>query len=301
VMAGRTWLQQATPITFGLKAAGWVDALDRTAKGVRAALDAATVLQFGGASGTLAALGTDGPAVAARLAALLTLNVPAIPWHAHRDRFASLASALGVATGTCGKIARDLGLLAQTEVAEAHEPAAQGGGSSTMPYKRNPVRATIAIAAAVRVPGLVATMLSAMLQEHERGLGGWPAEWETMPEIVALAGSAARAVAGALEDLVVDPAQMRRNLDMTGGLVMAEAVAMQLAPALGKQQAHAQVERAASTAAAAGRAFADVLAEDPTVAGVLDPSQIQQALAAEHYLGSTAALIADVLEQHDKA
>jgi 3-carboxy-cis,cis-muconate cycloisomerase len=301
VMAGRTWLQQATPITFGLKAAGWVDALDRTAKGVRAALDAATVLQFGGASGTLAALGTDGPAVAARLAALLTLNVPAIPWHAHRDRFASLASALGVATGTCGKIARDLGLLAQTEVAEAHEPAAQGGGSSTMPHKRNPVRATIAIAAAVRVPGLVATMLSAMLQEHERGLGGWPAEWETMPEIVALAGSAARAVAGALEDLVVDPAQMRRNLDMTGGLVMAEAVAMQLAPALGKQQAHAQVERAASTAAAAGRAFADVLAEDPTVAGVLDPSQIQQALAAEHYLGSTAALIADVLERHDKA
>jgi 3-carboxy-cis,cis-muconate cycloisomerase len=301
VMAGRTWLQQATPITFGLKAAGWVDALDRTAKGVRAALDAATVLQFGGASGTLAALGTDGPAVAARLAALLTLSVPAIPWHAHRDRFASLASALGVATGTCGKIARDLGLLAQTEVAEAHEPAAQGGGSSTMPHKRNPVRAAIAIAAAVRVPGLVATMLSAMLQEHERGLGGWPAEWETMPEIVALAGSAARAVAGALEDLVVDPAQMRRNLDMTGGLVMAEAVAMQLAPALGKQQAHAQVERAASTAAAAGRAFADVLAEDPTVAGVLDPSQIQQALAAEHYLGSTAALIADVLERHDKA
>jgi 3-carboxy-cis,cis-muconate cycloisomerase len=301
VMAGRTWLQQATPITFGLKAAGWVDALDRTASGVRMALDAATVLQFGGASGTLAALGTDGRAVAARLAALLTLSVPAIPWHAHRDRFASLASALGVATGTCGKIARDLGLLAQTEVAEAHEPAAHGGGSSTMPHKRNPVRAAIAIAAAVRAPGLVATMLSAMLQEHERGLGGWPAEWDTMPEIVALAGSAARAVAGALEDLVVDPAQMRRNLDMTGGFVMAEAVAMQLAPVLGKQQAHTQVERAASTAAAAGRAFADVLAEDPAVARVLDPSQIRQALAAEHYLGSAAALIADVLERHDKA
>jgi 3-carboxy-cis,cis-muconate cycloisomerase len=301
VMAGRTWLQQATPITFGLKAAGWVDALDRTASGLRAALDAAMVLQFGGASGTLAALGSRGAAVSDRLAALLGLDVPAIPWHAQRDRLASLACGLGVATGTCGKIARDLGLLAQTEVAEAHEPSAQGGGSSTMPHKRNPVRAAIVIAAAVRVPGLVATMLSAMPQEHERGLGGWPAEWDTMPEIVALAGNAARALAGALEDLVVDPARMRRNLDMTGGLVMAEAVAMQLAPALGRRQAHAQVERAATTAAADGRAFADVLGDDPAITAVMDAGQIRQALAPEHVLGSAAALVAGVLERHEKA
>jgi 3-carboxy-cis,cis-muconate cycloisomerase len=160
-MAGRTWLQQATPITFGLKAAGWLDALDRVTGSLRSALDAALVLQLGGASGTLAALGDKGPAVATAMGQALTLTVAAIPWHAHRDRLATLACALGVATGTAGKIARDLGLLAQTEVAEAHEPADAAGGSSSMPHKQNPVRAAIAIAAAVRAPGRVATMLSA--------------------------------------------------------------------------------------------------------------------------------------------
>ena len=171
VMPGRTWLQQATPITFGLKAAGWLDSLGRQQRALAAALEDARVLQFGGASGTLAALGAAGPDVAARLGERLGLRVPDLPWHAHRDRLASLACALGVACGVCGKIARDLALLAQTEVGEAAESRERGGGSSTMPHKRNPVSSSIALAAAVRAPGLVATMLSAMPQEHERGLG----------------------------------------------------------------------------------------------------------------------------------
>jgi 3-carboxy-cis,cis-muconate cycloisomerase len=300
IMAGRTWLQQATPITFGLKAAGWVDALDRTASSLRHALAGALMLQFGGASGTLAALGEHGPAVTAAVAARLGLGVPAIPWHAHRDRFAALACAMGVATGTAGKIARDLALMAQTEIAEAHEPSGAGGGSSTMPQKQNPVRAGIAIAAAVRVPGLVATMLSAMPQEHERGIGGWQAEWDTLPDIVALAGDAARALAGALEDLVVEPERMRHNLDATGGLIMAEAIAMRLAPALGKMEAHDRLERAARVAAAESRAFVEVLAGDPIVSGALDPSELTRALSPEHYLGSAAAFVDAVLDRHRK-
>jgi 3-carboxy-cis,cis-muconate cycloisomerase len=299
-MAGRTWLQQATPITFGLKAAGWLDALDRVRISVRTACDGAMVLQFGGASGTLAALGQHGPAVAAGLAARLSLAVPALPWHAHRDRLASLACALGVATGTNGKIARDLGLLAQTEVGEAHEAPGQAGGSSSMPHKQNPVRAARAVAAAVRAPGLVATMLSAMPQEHERGLGGWQAEWDTLPELVSVAGEAAHAVADALEGLVVDPSRMRTNLEATGGLVLAEAVVMQLAPTLGRQEAHAHVERAARRAADEHRAFAEVLAEDPAVAAILDLPRIKNSLLPENYLGSATAFVADVLARHGK-
>ena len=300
IMAGRTWLQQATPITFGLKAAGWVDALDRTADSLKRALNEALMLQFGGASGTLAALGEHGPAVAAAVAARLGLSVPAIPWHAHRDRLAALACAMGVTTGTAGKIARDLALLAQTEIAEAHEPPGCSGGSSTMPQKQNPVRAAIAIAAAVRIPGLVATMLSAMPQEHERGIGGWQAEWDTLPQIVALAGDAARALAGALEDLVVEPERMRHNLDATGGLAMAEAIAMRLAPVLGKQEAHDRIERAARVAAAESRAFVEVLTADPIVSGALDPSQLTRALSPERHLGSAAAFVTAVLDRHRK-
>lgn len=298
-MAGRTWLQQATPVTFGLKAAGWVDALDRVRGGVRSALNAALVLQFGGASGTLAALGNRGTLVAARMAAALRLQTPAIPWHAHRDRLAALSCALGVATGTLGKIARDVALLAQTEVGEAHEGT--GGGSSTMPQKQNPVNAAIALAAALRAPGLVATILAAMPQEHERALGGWQAEWDTIPELVGATAGAAAAIAESLERLVVDPARMRANLEASGGLILAEAVAMRLAPQLGKQEAHTLVEQAARRAAAERRPFRDVLAGDPAVAAILDRRAIDEALSPERYLGSTSAFIADVLARHAKA
>jgi 3-carboxy-cis,cis-muconate cycloisomerase len=301
LMPGRTWLQQATPTTFGLKAAGWLDALVRVQHTLESALAQALVVQFGGASGTLAALGTRGLAVAEALGARLKLSVPVLPWHAHRDRLAGLACALGVATGTFGKIARDLALLAQTEVAEAHERPEEAGGSSTMPHKRNPVRAAVALAAAVRAPGLVATILSAMPQEHERGLGGWQAEWDAIPELVGVTADAGRAVAAALEGLVVDAARMRANLDITRGLVLAEAVVMQLAGQLGKKDAHALVEAASRRVVAEGRSLAEILADDPAVTAVLDRGAIDAALLPENYLGCARTFVENALGRRGNA
>lgn len=295
-MAGRTWLQQATPITFGLKAAGWADALDRTRQRVGTALDDALVLQFGGASGTLAALGSHGLAVTDGLAARLGLRAPDIPWHAHRDRFAQLACALGVATGTAGKIARDLSLLAQTEIGEASERPVEGrGGSSTMPQKHNPVSASVALAAAIRAPGLVATMLGAMVQEHERGLGGWQAEWDTLPDLVLVSAGGARAVADALDSLSVDAERMRANIDASGGTLLAESISMALAESLGKREAHTCVEAACRRAVDERRPLADVLGDDPVVTRHLDRAEIARRLSPDHYLGATHAFIERVL------
>jgi len=294
-MAGRTWLQQATPITFGLKAAGWLDALSRVTAGIEAALDGARVLQFGGASGTLAALGGDGLNVSARLGTLLDLRVPPAPWHAHRDRLATLACSLGVACGTMGKIARDLSLLGQTEVQEAVEAQGKAGGSSTMPHKRNPVRASRILASALRAPGLVATMLSAMPQEHERGLGGWQAEWDVLPELVMVTAAAAAATADVLEDLDVRPDAMARGLAVTGGLTMAESVAMALAARIGKPEAHRLVERAAAQATERGIAFVEALNADPEVTRHLNRGAIDDALVADDYLGVSAQFIGRVL------
>lgn len=292
-MAGRTWLQHATPITFGLKAAGWCEALDRAASRVEAAAGHAAVLQFGGAAGTLAALGESGIPVGAALARILGLTLPAAPWHAHRDRLAELVTALGIATGTLGKIGRDLALLAQTEVAEAFEAAP--GGSSTMPQKRNPVGAAVAIAASLRAPGLVATVLGATSQEHERGIGGWHAEWETIPELARLAGGSARAMAQALGSLVVDSDRMAANLRETGGLIAAEAVAMALAKTLGKHRAHQLVQGAAARAIQHQRPLAEILAEDPDVSGRWTRPELARLLDPAQYLGSAEALVARVL------
>lgn len=298
-MAGRTWLQQATPTTFGLKAAGWMQALTRVQGALHDALDDALALQFGGASGTLAALGERGPDVARALGERLNLHVPALPWHAHRDRIAALACALGVAAGTLGKIGRDLALLAQTEVGEAYEPAADAGGSSTMPHKRNPVRAAVAAAAAIKAPGLVATVLSAMPQEHERGLGGWQAEWDAVPALVNVVAESSEAIADALQRLVVDPGRMQANLDLTRGLVMAEAIAMRLAAHMGKADAHALVDSACRRAVVEKRSLGDVLVEDPAVTAVIDRGEIARTLAPEHYLGAARAFIVKALAQHD--
>ena len=285
-MPGRTWLQQATPVTFGLKAAGWADALGRTRRQVETALGHALVLQLGGAAGTLAALGGRGLAVTDALATRLDLRAAATPWHANRDRFAQLACALGVASGAAGKIARDLSLLAQTEVGEAAEGAAAGrGGSSTMPQKRNPVSASVALAAAGRTPGLVATILGAMVQEHERGLGGWQVEWDLLPDVVLVAAGGARAAADALEGLSVDTDRMRANLGATGGALLAEAAAMALAEAVGKHEAHACVAAACRRAAEEERPLLDVLAEDPAVNRHLDRARLAELLSPDNYLG----------------
>ena len=301
-MAGRTWLQQATPVSFGLKAAGWLDALDRARRRVAAALDDAEVLQFGGATGTLASLGSEGPAVADELARRLCLRTADTPWHAHRDRLVHLGCTLGVATGAVGKIARDLGLMAQTEVREAWEKPVDGrGGSSTMPHKRNPVGTSVALAAATRVPGLVATVLGAMQHEHERGLGAWQAEWDALPDLVVVSAAGARALGDGLDGLVVDPARMRANLDATGGLGLAESVAMALAVPLGKSDAHACVEAACRLAHDEGRPLGEVLADDPQVTEHLDRSEIARRLSPEHYLGSARVFIDRVLDRYTAA
>src|SRR5471030_2668712 len=186
-LAGRTWLQHATPVTLGMKIAGWLGAVTRSRQRLRELKPRLLVLQFGGASGTLAALGEQAMPVAEALAAQLQLNLPEQPWHTHRDRLVEFAGVLGLIAGSLGKMGRDISLLMQTEAAEVFEPSAPGkGGSSTMPHKRNPVGAAVLISTATRVPGLVATMLSAMPQEHERSLGLWHAEWETLPDLCCL-------------------------------------------------------------------------------------------------------------------
>ena len=294
-MAGRTLLQQSTPITFGVKAAGWLDALARQRTAVAAALEDARVLQFGGASGTLASLGDRGLEVAERLASRLGLALPDIPWHAHRDRFARFACALGVTCGTLGKIARDVSLLAQTEVGEAAE--GKGGHSSAMPHKQNPVNAAAVLAAAVRAPGLVATMLAAMPQEHERAVGGWQAEWPTLPELVSLTAGAAHAAAAMLEGLVVNEARMRENLQMTHGLIASEAIAMALAVHVGRSEAHRLIEAAARRVRDSGGTLGDALAADPAVTRYLSRPEIDRHLAPERYVGAVRALVDRVVRR----
>jgi len=300
-MSGRTWLQHAVPVTFGLKAAGWFSAVERCRDRVKAAGRGARVLQFGGAAGTLAALGDRGLDVAAALAKILDLSVPDLPWHAHRDRLADLGAALALLVGTLGKMARDLSLLMQTEVAEAFEPSGEGrGGSSAMPHKRNPVACAVALAAAVRVPNLAATMFAAMPQEHERGLGGWHAEWETLPEIFLLASGALRHMADAIEGLTIDSDRMRENLDATRGLVMAEAVTMALAERIGRAEAHRLVEAACRRAAQEDTRLSDVLGRDSAVLAHLTEAQLDQLFVPESYIGVAEELVRRALAARRK-
>lgn len=296
LMPGRTWLQQALPVTLGLKLAGVLDAMLRHRDRLAALRNDVAVLQFGGAAGTLASLGGRGLAVTAALARELDLRAPAIPWHTQRDRFGAVATTLGMLVATLGKLARDVSLLSQSEVGEAFEAAAPGrGGSSTLPHKRNPVSAAIVLSAAIRVPNLVATMLTAAVQEHERGLGNWPAEWDTLPEILLLAAGALDAAAYAIEGLAVDAGRMRANLDLLHGLPLAEAVQMALAPALGRDVAHEIVGKASKTAATRRRHLLDVLAEDAQVAAVLDSDTLAALFDPAGYLGSTLAYVDAVL------
>jgi 3-carboxy-cis,cis-muconate cycloisomerase len=291
-IAGRTWLQQATPTTFGAKAAGWALGLDRARGRLDVATDALGDLQLGGATGTLSAFGDAGTAVAAAMAARLGLRVPDLPWHTERSRVADLACALGLVCGALGKVGRDLTLLAQTEVAEVAEAAAPGrGGSSAMPHKRNPVAAVRAVAAALQAPGLVATMLAAMAQEHERAAGGWQAEWDTLPMLLALADDAAAALAEALPALAVDVARMRVNLDAAGGVARAEGLVAALAPRLGATSARTAVEHACRRAIADGRPLADVAAADPRIAAQLDAAAIAAAIDPVRLAAPAAARV----------
>jgi len=297
-MAGRTWLQQATPTTFGAKAAVWMQGLDRARIRLEAALDGARDIQFGGATGTLSALGDAGPTVARALAARLGLRVPDVAWHTERSRVADVACALGLTCGTLGKIARDVALLSQTEVAEVAEPSAPGrGGSSSMPHKRNPVASARALAAAVRAPGLVATMLAAMPQEHERALGGWQAEWETVPALVAIAAESAAAMADTLAELHVDEARMRANLDAAGGMARAEGLVMALAPHLGRAEAARVVEETCRGAATAARPLLDAAVHAPAIRAHLDEAAVAAALDPAALTTTARHIVRRALEQ----
>ena len=286
-IAGRTLMQHALPTTFGMKVAGWLDAMNRHGERLRQTRERALVLQFGGAVGTLAALRGDGLRVAEALAKELQLELPVAPWHGHRDRVAEVATTLGLCAGTLGKIARDISLHMQTEIAEVFEPAREGrGGSSTLPHKRNPVSAAVVLAAATRVPGLVGTMLSAMVQEDERGLGNWQAEWETLPQIFRLTGGSLHQVAAIVPDLEIDTERMRRNLDATHGLIYAEAVTMALASHIGKSEAHTLVEAASQQARSSGKHLREVIGQTSAVTQHLKAADLDRLFAPANYLGA---------------
>lgn len=292
-MLGRTLLQAAPPVTFGLKAAGWLGAVRRSRTRLEAAFGEALVLQFGGSSGTLAALGQQGVAVGHALAQELGLGFPDAPWHTHRDRLAALVAACGVLTGSLGKMARDISLLMQGEVAEVAEPGGEGrGGSSTMPHKRNPIASSVTLAAAHRVPGLVAAFLSGMVQEHERGVGGWQAEWPTVAAVIQGTGLAIASMAEAAEGLTVSPDRMREDIDATRGAVFAERATMLLGATLGRDAAHKLLEEATRRSAAEGRRLAEVLGEMREVTQVLDRDALADLESPEGYLG-----VAEVLRQ----
>jgi 3-carboxy-cis,cis-muconate cycloisomerase len=288
----RTWLQHALPMPFGLKLAEYAAALHRSRARLTALRDTRLALQFGGAAGTLAALGDKGMAVSEALAHELQLLLPDAPWHTHRDRIAEAASVFAILSGTCGKIARDVSLLMQTDVGEAFEPAGAGrGGSSTMPHKRNPVAAASALAAATMAPNLAATIFAAQVQDHERSAGPWHAEWPTLPTLLLVTSGALAAVVDIAEGLDVDAERMRANLDTAHGLIMAEAVTMALADKIGKSDAHHLIEEASRKAVASKRHLRDVLADDKRVTTHLDAARLTKLFDPLAYQGASQALI----------
>ncbi len=292
VMAGRTHLQQALPVTFGLKCAVWampfLAHLGRL-KQIRARVQ---VVEFAGAAGTLASLGEQGIPVMEALAAELGLGAPLAPWHVCRDGLAETVSFLGLVAGTLAKLATDIILLAQTEVGEVAEPYIAGrGASSTMPQKRNPIASEYILAASRMVQGLVPVMLGAMAQDHERATGPWQAEALALPQAFVLTHGAllhGRAIA---EGMVVDAARMRANLGITHGLIVSEAVMMGLAPLLGRGEAHHVVKRACDLALTEQISLAEALGRDEAVATRLDRSAIEKLIDPANYLGSAHGFI----------
>ncbi len=290
VMLGRTLLQAAPPTTFGLKAAGWLGSVLRGRARVVSRFGESLMIQFGGASGTLASLGPHGMSVGLELAKELGLGFPDAPWHAHRDRLAALICACGILTGSLGKMARDISLLMQGEVGEVAEPSGSGrGGSSTMPHKRNPSGCVVALAAANRVPGLVANFLSGMVQEQERATGSWQAEWPTVAALIQATGASAASMADVAEGLSVDVDRMRANIDATRGVIFAERAMMLLGEELGRDVAHKLLEEATQRSVLEGRHLYEVLGQVPEVTRHLDSETLKSLEYPEEYLGSADA------------
>jgi 3-carboxy-cis,cis-muconate cycloisomerase len=296
VMAGRTHLQHALPVTFGYKCAVWLDPLLEHLERLRELRSRVLAVQFAGAVGTLASLGDKGRAVTTGLAEELGLAAPVAPWHATRERVAETACFLGVVCGSLAKLATDMILLMQTEVAEANEPFKHGrGGSSTMPQKRNPIASEYVAAAARGVHALVPLVLGAMAGDHERSTGPWQSEQLAMPQIFVLTAGALAHAAGLAEGMTVDPVRMRQNLDSTGGLILSEAVMMALAPKIGRTEAHDVVEHACARVIGGGGSLAEALAGDAKIAAHLDRAAIDRMLDPAGYLGEATGVVDRVL------
>jgi len=295
-MVGRTHLQHALPITFGYKAAVWLSAIDRHRERLAELRPRALVAEFGGAAGTLASLGDQGLAVRKGLARELGLGEPVATWHVMRDGLAEVVTFLGLVTGTLGKIAYDVMLMMQNEVAETFEPFAPGrGASSTMPQKRNPISCELILAAGKGVRQQVALMLDAMVQDHERATGPWHAEWLAIPESFLLTASALHQVRFLLEGLEVDKDRMHGNLGLTGGLIVAEAVMMALAPTLGRQRAHDVVYDACRRSLDDKVPFLDVLKAEREVTAHLSESDLAALVEPANYVGLAAEMVDQVL------
>jgi len=314
IMIGRTLLQQAVPVTFGLVAAGWLTSIDEARAGLAAVSGQRLAVQFGGAAGTLASLGDDGPRVVALLAEELGLARPVLPWHTDRLRIIDLATSLVRVTAALGKIARDVTLLAQSEIGEVSEGSGEPGprdsasprrgGSSAMPHKHNPVAAIAILGCTRQAPGLLATLAACAEQELQRAAGAWHAEWEPLTELLRLTGSAASWAAELMSGLVVDATRMAANLAATKDLPLADHVTSLLAGVLGGVQAHDLVAEAGQRAVSAGLPLRDVLLSVPTLAGRLTsagitPEQIESALEPAGYLGAADAFITAAMAAHE--
>jgi 3-carboxy-cis,cis-muconate cycloisomerase len=293
-MAGRTLLQHASPITFGLKAAHWLALTTRQIQRLKEVRDTSIAVQFGGAVGTLAALGDSGEEVAQNLAEELALPLPDLPWHTDRDRIAELAAAAGIVAGSMAKIATDVALLTQTEVGELAEGAG-AGGSSTMPQKRNPVDAIMAVAAARLALGAVPVVLSGLVQEHERSAGGWQSEWSAVPDALSFTAGAVERVRSLVANIEVDTERMRANLDVTGGQISAEALTMALAPRMGRHEAYRLVAAACARADRENVHLRAVVAQDDEVREIIPPEELERIFDPLSYLGSTDAFISSAV------
>jgi 3-carboxy-cis,cis-muconate cycloisomerase len=314
IMIGRTSLQQAIPVTFGLVAAGWLAGMDEARQGLAAVASQRLAVQFGGVAGTLASLGDRGPQVAALLAEELGLALPVLPWHTDRLRIIDLGTALARVTAVLGKVARDVTLLAQAEVGEVREgvpatdaPGAGAGprraGSAAMPRKHNPVASVAILGCSRQVPGLLATLVAAAEQELQRAAGAWQAEWQPLTALLQLTGSAASWAAELLPSLAVDGSRMAANLAATKGLPLAEHVASLLTGVLGVAQAYDLVAEASQRAVGAGLPLRDVLLavpklEDRLASAGISAEQIESALEPAGYLGAADAFVAAALEAH---
>jgi 3-carboxy-cis,cis-muconate cycloisomerase len=296
VMAGRSHLQHALPITFGYKCAVWLAPLLDAIERLRQLRPRVLRVQFGGAVGTLASLGTSGRAVNIGLAQELRLAVPDAPWHVDRAGLVEAACLLGLVCGSLAKFATDIILLMQTEIGEVFEPYQAGrGSSSTMPQKRNPIASEYIIGAARGVHALVPLLLGAMAQDHERATGPWQSEQLALPQIFVLTSGALAHAKTLAEGMTVDTERMRRNLDSTGGLILAEAVMMALAEKIGRGAAHDAVEHACARAIGTQRRLHDVLAEDAAITAHLKLPTLARLAVPANYVGEADAVVDRVI------